>query len=116
MLDDPCLPAPVVLADTDPEKGPAVGIGSVYLVSDRRAIQDVAADLRNRVLGRPPSGPTAWSFPLPSVAGGKERDGRERAGRPRRTTGVNPPRLMFPIRPAPPLNYTPRFVSISLER
>ena len=112
MLDDPGLPALVVLADMISRKG-VPSIGSVNLVSDRRAIQDVAADPRNRVSATVRS--DSLVLPLPSVAGGKERDGRERTGRPRRITGVNHPRLMFPIRHAPRLNYAPQFVAISLR-
>ena len=43
-----------VLAEGDPQKGSAVGIGSVPLVGDRRPVQDVAADPGNRVLGHLP--------------------------------------------------------------
>jgi hypothetical protein len=65
-LDDPRLLALVVLAEGDPHKGSAVGIGSVSLVGDRRPVQDVAADPGNRVLGHRPirkPGPAA-AFPF----------------------------------------------------
>src|SRR6185369_997508 len=53
-LDDPRLPALVVLAKSDPQTGPAVGIRCVSLVGDRRPVQDVAADPGHRVLGHLP--------------------------------------------------------------